>query len=320
MSALSAEERRRIRRLVPPNKRKRTAFSCDWCKKRRVKCTRHDQSEVCEHCVTYNQNCQTTIHRKNGHMPSVPAGTAAYESTVIRSPLETGDLYLESQETGSREELLQQIEILRKQNCEAEAQQDFYRNELSRCQMQLATGRPQHAQESDTLRLASLTGLEGGITQTTARLDHQAAVDWTAAGTDGAWFPSVNRTDGLVNLPHTALEGGPARLADQFERQGHHLQEQINSARNLSMSLSDTATSSPVSSELQKQHFSSTKRKDGGSHIKTKEQLKLLGTRLNSPSTTLVFGDEMFETITGLQMLTGSRRDEDCSKDSCITM
>lgn len=76
-SSSSNIEAVRIRRRVPPEKRRRTAISCDLCKARRTKCIRPppppeastsevdpSQLEPCESCVANGRECVSLAPRK----------------------------------------------------------------------------------------------------------------------------------------------------------------------------------------------------------------------------------------------------------------
>lgn len=55
--------RTRKRRLVPPEKRKKAAFSCDRCKVRKIACVRPG-SGACANCARTSAACETTLPRK----------------------------------------------------------------------------------------------------------------------------------------------------------------------------------------------------------------------------------------------------------------
>ncbi|CDR36851.1 CYFA0S01e05006g1_1 [Cyberlindnera fabianii] len=59
-------------RLVPPESRRRAAYSCDRCKAKKIKCERvvqdgpslHDRTHPCSNCNKYNLQCITTVPRR----------------------------------------------------------------------------------------------------------------------------------------------------------------------------------------------------------------------------------------------------------------
>ncbi|KAL2208518.1 hypothetical protein CC79DRAFT_1331684 [Sarocladium strictum] len=66
-SAQEAQLARILRRRVPPSLRKRTPMSCDYCRRKRCKCSRPPDSGVdgpCRACIDHNQECRVTDPRK----------------------------------------------------------------------------------------------------------------------------------------------------------------------------------------------------------------------------------------------------------------
>jgi hypothetical protein len=57
-------EAARARRRVPPEKRKRTAISCDACKRKRSKCMRNSANETCAACAKAQIPCESLAPRK----------------------------------------------------------------------------------------------------------------------------------------------------------------------------------------------------------------------------------------------------------------
>ncbi|KAJ9138227.1 Fungal-specific transcription factor [Pleurostoma richardsiae] len=55
---------RLLGRRVPPEKRQRTAMSCDFCKRKRCKCSRPSSGEPCRACTENGEVCRITEPRK----------------------------------------------------------------------------------------------------------------------------------------------------------------------------------------------------------------------------------------------------------------
>ncbi|OIW22873.1 hypothetical protein CONLIGDRAFT_694810 [Coniochaeta ligniaria NRRL 30616] len=88
-----------LRRRVPPEKRQRTAMSCDFCRRKRCKCSRPSSNEPCRACTDNGEVCRVTEPRKPRGNYRVPLATtlAVAEGPHKARGMATG----ESQESSS---------------------------------------------------------------------------------------------------------------------------------------------------------------------------------------------------------------------------
>lgn len=83
-SAIAAEAAR-ARRRVKPEKRKRSAISCDLCKIKRIKCKREKVGDACEACIKSKVDCTHDVPRKVRRVFGIEAAALYHDDTFVSS-------------------------------------------------------------------------------------------------------------------------------------------------------------------------------------------------------------------------------------------